>query len=469
MKDLIRFIKSTGIYLLGNVLSKSLTFLLLPLYTSYLSPTEYGVYDLSVAYNTFLISILFLDIWEGTMRFMFDFSDEDKNKPITVGILMFSVSTVLYAIVLLVFGNVVGLQYLGLLFLMGVVNNFQQVTGYIARGLGKNTAFVLCGLIGSLVTLLLNILLLTVFHMDFSALYISSIVGLGVNALGLASVVGLGSRVKRAFFDSALFREMLRYSLPLCLNSAAWWFLNGFNRVMISETLSNADNGLYAVATRFSSMLMLITTGFQMAWQELSYSKVDATDDEKVRLYSRALNEYSRFLYIGLIALLPVIKFIFPYFIDAQYAAAASVVPIALYATFFSSQTSFLASIINILKKNQFIFFTTLLSAITNVVILIILIHSLGVQAASISLCAGYAVSFIARIRLVKRFVNISVNYKQFLFYTVLFFMTVFVYNYGSILMNGIAFIVIIGIFIVSYRQHAAKLIFALKNRKSQS
>ncbi len=457
----MRFIKSTGIYLLGNVLSKSLSFFLLPLYTSYLSPNDYGVYDLSIAYNTFLISILFLDIWEGTMRFMFDYSNKDKNKPITIGIIMFSISTGIYAVVLLIFGRIAGLQFLGLLFIMGVVNNFQQVVGYIARGFGKNNAFVMCGLIGSLVTLVSNVILLSVFKMDYSALYISSILGLGINAIGLSFVIKLWRRVKIAFFDSTLFREMLRYSLPLCLNSGAWWFLNGFNRVMISHTLSNADNGMYAVATRFSSMLMLVTTGFQMAWQELSYSKVDASDEEKSKLYSRAINEYSKFLYLGLIALLPVIKIIFPYFIDEKYAAAITIVPIALYGTFFSSLTSFLASIINILKKNQFIFVTTLMSALTNVFVLIILIKPLGVQAATISLCAGYIVSFIARIKLVKKFVKLEINIKQFLMYTLLFAVSVVVFNFGSILMNILELMIIIIIVFTSYRTEITKILSA--------
>lgn len=466
MKDLLRFIKSTGIYLLGNVLSKSLSFFLLPLYTSYLSPTDYGTYDLSIAYNTFLISILFLDIWEGTMRFMFDFSGKDKNKPITIGILMFSISTAIYAIVLLIFGKIAGLQFLGLLFIMGVTNNFQQVVGYIARGFGKNNAFVMCGLIGSLVTLLSNIILLTVFHMDYSALYISSILGLGINALGLSYVIRLWDRVNIAFFDSTLFREMLKYSLPLCLNSGAWWFLNGFNRVMISHTLSNADNGMYAVATRFSSMLMLVTTGFQMAWQELSYSKANNSNEEKVRLYSRAMNEYSRFLYLGLIALLPMIKIIFPYFIDDKYAAAIVIVPIALYSTFFSSLTSFLASIINILKKNQFIFITTLLSAVTNVLLLLLLIKHLGVQAATVSLCAGYAVSFVARIKLVEKFVNIKINVTQFLMYTGMFLIAILVYNYGSIVLNLLVLLGVIIVFFLSYKREISKVVSAVKNKR---
>lgn len=466
MKDLIRFIKSTGIYLLGNVLSKSLSFFLLPLYTSYLSPNDYGIYDLSIAYNTFLISILFLDIWEGTMRFMFDFSGKNKNKPITIGILMFSISTVIYAIVLLILGKIAGLQFLGLLFTMGVINNFQQVVGYIARGFGKNNAFVMCGLVGSLVTLLSNVILLTVFHMDYSALYISSILGLGVNALGLFIIIRLWDRVKIAFFDSNLFREMLRYSLPLCLNSGAWWFLNGFNRVMISHTLSNADNGMYAVATRFSSMLMLVTTGFQMAWQELSYSKANNSNEEKEKLYSRAIDEYSKFLYLGLIALLPIIKIIFPYFIDDKYTAAIVIIPIALYGTFFSSLTSFLASIINILKKNQFIFTTTILSAITNVGLLLLLIEHLGVQAATVSLCAGYAVSFVSRIKLVQKYVKLKINIKQFLIYTAMFTIAVLIYNYGSILLNFLALVGVIIAFFLSYKREVAKVVLILKNKR---
>lgn len=467
MKDLLRFIKSTGIYLLGNVLSKSLSFFLLPLYTSYLSPTDYGTYDLSIAYNTFLISILFLDIWEGTMRFMFDFSGEDKNKPITIGLLMFSVSTAIYAIMLLIFGKIAGLHFLGLLFIMGVTNNFQQVVGYIARGFGKNNAFVMCGLIGSLITLLSNIVLLTVFHMDYSALYISSILGLGINALGLSYVIRLWNRVKIVFFDSTLFSEMVRYSLPLCLNSGAWWFLNGFNRVIISHTLSNADNGMYAVATRFSSMLMLVTTGFQMAWQELSYSKANNSDEEKVKLYSRAMNEYSRFLYLGLIALLPIIKIIFPYFIGEKYKAAIILVPIALYGTFFSSLTVFLASIINILKKNQFIFVTTLLSAATNVGLLLLLIKQLGVQAATISLCAGYAVSFVARIKLVQKYVKLNINIKQFLIYTGMFIIATLIYNYGSVMLNLFALLGVLMVFFLSYNGEIKKVMLAIKNKRN--
>ena len=52
-----RLLKNTGIVFLGNVGSKLLTFLMLPFYTKWLSPAEYGTADLITVYTTFLFCI----------------------------------------------------------------------------------------------------------------------------------------------------------------------------------------------------------------------------------------------------------------------------------------------------------------------------------------------------------------------------------------------------------------------------
>ena len=45
------FVKSFGLYFLGNILSKIIMFILLPVYTDYLPPEELGYYDVA---NTYL-------------------------------------------------------------------------------------------------------------------------------------------------------------------------------------------------------------------------------------------------------------------------------------------------------------------------------------------------------------------------------------------------------------------------------
>ena len=71
------FIKSFGLYFLGNILSKLMMFILLPIYTDHLKPEELGYYDVANTYLNLLITFLFIDIYVGIMRFVFD--EQNKN------------------------------------------------------------------------------------------------------------------------------------------------------------------------------------------------------------------------------------------------------------------------------------------------------------------------------------------------------------------------------------------------------
>ena len=133
MKDLWRFIKSSGIYFVGTVLTKLISFLLLPLYTSYISPADYGTYDLYNAYIMFLCSVLFLDIWSGIMRFMYEYTGENRKKPINCGFAIFTTSTILYTIIIIVVAPALHVEYPFWLFLYGILMNIQTLVGYIAR------------------------------------------------------------------------------------------------------------------------------------------------------------------------------------------------------------------------------------------------------------------------------------------------------------------------------------------------
>ena len=81
MKNLWKFVKTSGIYFIGTVLHKLITFFLLPIYTKYIDKADLGTYDLATAYINFLCSILFLDIWSGIMRFAFEYEGEERKKP----------------------------------------------------------------------------------------------------------------------------------------------------------------------------------------------------------------------------------------------------------------------------------------------------------------------------------------------------------------------------------------------------
>ena len=79
MKELKRLITTTGIYFLGTVGTKLISFLLLPLYTAYIIPSQYGQYDVNINYALLFASICFLDIWTGIMKFMFEKKEKEQQ------------------------------------------------------------------------------------------------------------------------------------------------------------------------------------------------------------------------------------------------------------------------------------------------------------------------------------------------------------------------------------------------------
>lgn len=89
--------KNIGVLMIANFSSKILVFLLVPLYTSVLSTTEYGSYDLAVSTATLLFPILTLNIVDAVMRFSMDCA-VNKKTIATIGMKFISISAILFGI-----------------------------------------------------------------------------------------------------------------------------------------------------------------------------------------------------------------------------------------------------------------------------------------------------------------------------------------------------------------------------------
>lgn len=466
MGEFKKFAKNTGIYFMGNVLLKIVTFFMLPIYTKYINPTDYGTYDLTVVYITFLTAIIFVEIWSAIMRYMFDYkNDDEKKKPILSGIVIFCGSTVLFTIAVMICNYIFDIRYLNLIYLYGITMNLQNLFGFIARGSQKNLLYAVSGLIGSVVSILLNIVLIVFLKFDYSALYISSIVGSVLSSVIIVFGIKEIFKITNKYYDRSITISMLKFSLPLSINSVVFWFLTSYNKIVISNKLSLADNGLYAIAGKFSAALTIFTSCFQMAWQELSFSKGNDEKEEKSRFYSKAINLYIKFLGMGVIILIPLIYLIFPFVIDSSYSDAKNMVPLYMIATIASTISSFLGSVFGSLKKTKIIFTTTFFGSIVNVVTLHILINLVGIQASSVALFCGFMAICIARVVKIKKYIDIKVNKKLFIFLILGCILASCIYIYSNTIVNIVFLFISIVIFILCFKEEIKMIICKFKSK----
>lgn len=467
MNEIKKLTKSTIIYFLGTVGTKLVSFLLLPLYTSYLSPTDYGTYDLNITYATLFSSFFFLDIWTGIMKFVFEKKgDGEKKTVIYSGIIIFITSAIIYSCVLVGFGLFKNLEYLTGIVLYGFCLCLQNLYSYLARALGHNMRFVISGLVSTVITACLNIFLLVVLKMDYKALYISYAIGVFTQCLIIEVKLKITTEFQITYLNKDYLKELLGFSLPLCINSLCYWMLTGYNRVIITAEMDSRANGYYAVASKFGGILIIVSSCFTMAWQELAYGKYEK-DKQTGAFYTKATDLYIKALMCGFILLIPIIYMIFPYLIDKEYEIAKNLIPLNMLATLASLLYTFLGNIISTYKKNKVIFVSTLVAGIINICFLYIFINRLGVEAANIALLAGYVVSNIVRIRTIGGIIDYHVSWKMVLAMCIPVTMSIFVYRTYGRLGNGIIFLLGLVFTMVMFRDSIRRSWFVItKNYK---
>ena len=172
--------KNIGVLAISNFATKLLSFFLVPLYTSILTTSEYGTYDLFSTTVYLLVPILTLNIQDATIRFSLD-ENYDKKNIISVSLNIFIKGLV----ILLVFSalnyitNILPIfnDYIIVFIFMYIFQALVGIMTSFARGCEKITEISIASVLGSAIFIGLNILFLVVFKLGLTGYFLSSILG----------------------------------------------------------------------------------------------------------------------------------------------------------------------------------------------------------------------------------------------------------------------------------------------------
>ena len=140
--------QSSVIYFIGQILSKIISFLLLPLYTNYINTSDFGYYDFTVSILGVIVPVIFLEIWTGTLRFGVEKQDEcGKSKVINNTMILGMGSLVLYSIIYVVFMSLFPFELPLWIYLYSFFWVIQLFLLSVARVYGKNVLYASSGVI----------------------------------------------------------------------------------------------------------------------------------------------------------------------------------------------------------------------------------------------------------------------------------------------------------------------------------
>lgn len=290
---LARLARHSAVYGLGDFVARFLAILLLPLYTAYLTPADYGQIEILVAASAVLLVILRRGVSEGFFRFYFDAADAAQRTTVVRTTFWFTMTTATAALVLgLVFaeplaqllqlGDQPDLVRAAVLGLWAQLNFTQLMVVYRAEE--RPVAFTVVNLATVVVTVAATVLLVVVLEEGALGALVATFAGTLVVYCAVLftrrSDLGLE-------FSRPLLREMNRFGTPLVPAALALWAIGFADRWFIAVLQDQAEVGVYSVAVRIASAVFFLQLAFRRAWSALAYSIAD--DAEARRTYAYVL------------------------------------------------------------------------------------------------------------------------------------------------------------------------------------
>lgn len=387
--------KNTGIIAIGQISTKIVNFLLLPLYTALLSTEEYGLIDLLTTYSSLISVVIGLQMSQAIFRFLVTCRDDEQRlKEITSTVLLETGLVFLgYIIIFTLIHPFITNPYKWYLLIYVIASIYLQTAAGIARGLGKNGVYATGNFISALVIILLNVLFIAVMGLGVGAMLVAYVVGPFIGG----SYIMISTRIwKYICFKSANKKDMkmvMNYALPLVPNELSWTVIHTSDRMIISSFLSVAVNGLIAVAAKISTIYTTFFSIFNTSWTEqvVLHYKDEGGPEYICEMFDNMVTFFAS-IAIGIIACIP---FVFSLMVNQAFEEAYGLIPWYMIAVFFNAVIGMISAIYLIENETKKVAVSTMIAAAINVAVDLLLVKVIGMYAAPVSSICGYmAMSF---------------------------------------------------------------------------
>lgn len=414
-----KIIKHTTIYTVGKMLPSLITFILLPLYTNYLSPEEYGIISSMAILQAIVTFFLTLTLERSIYRLYFDYEDKDKKTFLsTIFILIFVISifntllltTIFRSSLQKLFVSIPFFPYYFYSILISFFNGIMQMLNIYYQVEEEPEKFVFLTVSRSILDIILRVIFIVVLLEGAIGQIYATLIVNGIFAIYyiIKSISIFGVR-----FDRTIIRSIFSYSLPILPTLLAGWVINLSDRVFIERYLTLSDVGIYSLGYKLGQIVFIIASGFQVAYNPI-FNRV-ATNKSPSEA-NNILGNYNTFFMLGL----AIIAFFLSLFskeivvlmANAEYYDSYVIIPIVSYGYLFNAFTFICNLPIYFSKKSTIPMWINIIGAILNVILNIALVKIIGSLGAAIATLITFFVMFLFSWYYSSRIYSVNTSWK---------------------------------------------------------
>jgi O-antigen/teichoic acid export membrane protein len=334
-------VRHSLIYGLGNVATKAVGFLMVPFYTHYLAPADYGTLEILDLSMSLFGMFLAMGMVSALLRCYASADTEEQRRKTVSTAFLFVIGTGILAYIALlgfirpasalIVGPNTPPSYLLLAFTSFILGYILNVPRTYLRAREASGSFVAVDTVSLGLMLALNIVFLVVLKTGLIGILLSSVIVAALQVI-LLSVWMLKHIPMR--FSRPLLKKMLLFGFPLVFANMATFALNFSDRFFLQHLRSLEVVGIYAVGYKFAFMLnYLLVQPFYIMWQSRMYIIHQRPNHREV--FGQMFVMYSLLLIYAGLALATLSPEIMRFMVDARFAGGREVIPVVALAYVF--------------------------------------------------------------------------------------------------------------------------------------
>ncbi len=434
MSTVKKLATDTAAYGVSSILARLINFLFGFLIIKYISQAEFGTFTNFYAYAGFILVVLTHGMETAFFRFVN--KEESKEK---------AFSTAFYSILLVVLFFIL----LGYVFQQSIADYVKEPTLYVKffiwmmafdtlaaipfaslRKQGRPIAFAALKVMNILLFMAFNVvffILLPRFNYALDLTKVSYIFIANIFA-SIITFLLLLKQLKQLHFslDTALYKQMLKYSMPIMLVGFAGMINEVLDRIIMTRLLPYDDItnkeqlGIYGFNYKFAMLVTMFLQAYRFAAEPLFFKHAEKSDSKTI--LASTMKYYTIcvcVIFLSIVLFLPLIQYLFILYSpkSAAYFVGADIIPILLMANICLGIYFNISTWYKVTDKTYVGAIISVVGAIITILMNVILVPKIGYFGAAWATLACYVSMVIIGYITEQKYYPIPYNYKRILFY----------------------------------------------------
>lgn len=391
-------IRSMGIYTLSNVINAAIPFLLLPLFTRYLSTSDYGILSNFTVVSSVLIPLVGINLMTSIqVQYL---KDDVDNRDYLTSVFRFNIFLgVLFTGLVVLFSDFVngitGVP-IEILYLMGVYALFHvtiEVLLAVWRMENKAINYGVFRITRTVVEILLIVLFVVVLQMNFIGSIYALLLSYGLGCF-VAMILLYRKELIFGNYRKDYLSHAVKYGVPLIPHALSGMAIMYSDKLIVTHYLGLDTNGVYSVGFLVGQSIGLLQNSFNQAWLPWVFQKLrSGKEEDKLRMVKIT------YLYIvGILVAVVVLWLMMPLVFSLLGKEFRSGMELVLWIGLgfaFNGMYKMVSVYLFFLEKTKAIAMMSLGVAIVNIVLNFMWIPEYGVQGAALATMTAMFLQFV--------------------------------------------------------------------------